>query len=128
MPDVFVYGTLTEPDRVAEILESFVYVGPARLEGLHVVSGRYPTLAPGGQTAGRLLRTDEIDRLDAYEGVDRGLYVRRSVPRADDDTVELYVGNPDRFDADVEWPGDGPFADRVDAYLANTDVRVVSPP
>jgi len=54
--DVFVYGTLTEPERVAEVLDSYVYVGPATLFGLHLVEGRYPTLAPGGETGGRLLR------------------------------------------------------------------------
>jgi hypothetical protein len=31
--DVFVYGTLTEPDRVASVLDSFVFVGAAVLEG-----------------------------------------------------------------------------------------------
>jgi len=35
--DVFVYGTLTEPERVAEVLDSYVYVGPATLFGLHLV-------------------------------------------------------------------------------------------
>ncbi len=58
--DVFVYGTLTEPERVGELLESFAFVGPARLEGLRVVEGRYPTLAlpvADGGDAG--VRSDE---------------------------------------------------------------------
>jgi gamma-glutamylcyclotransferase (GGCT)/AIG2-like uncharacterized protein YtfP len=122
--DVFVYGTLTSPDRVAEVVDSYAFVGPARLHGLHLVPGRYPTLAPGGDAAGRLLRTDERDRLDAYEGVDDGLYVRVSVPRTDGGEAAVYVGDPARLDADAAWPGDGPFADRVRAYLADADVTV----
>lgn len=77
---VFVYGTLTEPERVGRVVDSFVFVGEAILEGLHPVAGRYPTLVPGGQTPGRLLRTADVDALDAYEGVDDGLYVRVHVP------------------------------------------------
>ena len=122
--DVFVYGTLTTPDQVATVVDSYAFVGPALLHGLHLVEGRYPTLAPGGEAAGRLLRTDEIDRLDAYEGVDSGLYVRVSVPRADGGEAAVYVGDPDRLDAAVDWPGSGPFADRVRAYLADADVSV----
>ncbi|MDZ5812136.1 gamma-glutamylcyclotransferase family protein [Halorubrum sp. AD140] len=147
--DVFVYGTLTEPERVAEVLDSFVFVGPATLTGLRLVEGRYPTLAPGGETAGRLLRTDETAALDAYERVDDGLYRRVSVPldapEAYPDKAAVYVGDPDRLDADATWPpGRGPrnragvaerdrvgdaasdegFAERVTAYLERTDVRV----
>lgn len=77
---VFVYGTLTEPERVSSVLETTrtdaadAFVGPATLEGLHRVDGRYPTLAPGGSVDGRLLTVDEtaLARLDRYEGVDRG--------------------------------------------------------
>ncbi|MEF8779418.1 MAG: gamma-glutamylcyclotransferase family protein [Haloferacaceae archaeon] len=126
---VFAYGTLTEPDRVAAVLDSYVFVGAATLEGLHAVEGRYPTLAPGGRVGGRLLRTDEIAALDRYEGVDRGLYVRFAVPvrkrNEDVDEAAVYVGDPDRLDADVDWPGDGPFEERVRRYLASEDVRVV---
>ncbi|GAA0520562.1 Gamma-glutamyl cyclotransferase, AIG2-like [Halorubrum aquaticum] len=126
--DVFVYGTLTEPDRVGEVLDSFVFVGPATLSGLRTVEGRYPTLAPGGETAGRLLRTDETGTLDAYEGVDDGLYVRVSVPLDAPDghpeEAALYVGDPDRLGADATWPGDGGFRERVREYLDRTEVAV----
>ncbi|MFC5133111.1 MULTISPECIES: gamma-glutamylcyclotransferase family protein [Haloferacaceae] len=126
--DVFVYGTLTEPDRVGEVLDSFVFVGPATLVGLRPVEGRYPTLAPGGETAGRLLRTDAIDVLDAYEGVDDGIYVRVAVPLDAPDghpeEATLYVGDPDRLDADATWPGDGEFGERVRTYLDRADVAV----
>ncbi|MGQ3328767.1 gamma-glutamylcyclotransferase family protein [Halorubrum sp. FL23] len=143
--DVFVYGTLTEPERVAGVLDSYVYVGPATLFGLHLVEGQYPTLAPGGETAGRLLRTEELDALDAYERVGEGLYRRVAIPlEAPDghpDEAAVYVGDPDRLDADATWPdaGDGGdrdgaggdrgsdeygFADRVDSYLEREAVRV----
>jgi gamma-glutamylcyclotransferase (GGCT)/AIG2-like uncharacterized protein YtfP len=126
--DTFVYGTLTEPARVAEVVESFVFVGAARLDGLHAVEGRYPTLAPGGSTAGRLLRTDDVAALDAYEGVDDGLYVRVAVPveggEDDPDEVAVYVGDPGRLDAPAAWPGEGDLESRVAAYVARERVVV----
>jgi gamma-glutamylcyclotransferase (GGCT)/AIG2-like uncharacterized protein YtfP len=136
--DVFVYGTLTDPDRVATVVDSFVFVGPAVLEGCHPVVGRYPTLLPGGETAGRLLRTPDVDALDAYEGVETGPYVRVSVPHTDGGTVAVYVGDPaalvdgdrpgDGLVADdegpAEWPGDGPFAARVRRYIDAEGVLV----
>lgn len=126
--DVFVYGTLTEPERVGELLDSFVFVGPATLSGLRPVEGRYPTLTPGGETAGRLLRTDEIETLDAYEGVDDGRYVRVTVPLdapgGHPEEAVLYVGDPARLDADATWPGDGEFRERVRTHLDRTDVVV----
>ena len=126
--DVFVYGTLTDPARGGDHLDSVVCVGPATLHGLHLVDGRYPTLAPGGKTAGRLLRTDEVDALDAYERVDDGLYVRVTVPLDGGERhpaeATVYVGDPDRLDATATWPGEGPFAERVRSHLATADVRV----
>ncbi|WP_224270284.1 gamma-glutamylcyclotransferase family protein [Haloprofundus salinisoli] len=138
--DVFVYGTLTDPERVAELVDSYVFVGPARLSGLRPVSGRYPTLAPGGEVAGRLLRTDDVAALDRYEGVDAGLYVRVDVPRVSADESEptgrenadgpgdvaVYVGDPERLDTEesVSWPGDGPLEARVRRYVVEHDVRV----
>ncbi len=137
---VFVYGTLTEPDQVREVVDSFVFVGPALLDGLHPVDGRFPTLAPQGETPGRLLRTDEIAALDRYERVSEGLYVRVSVPldgtdRGRDSSghpsvtppeATLYIGDPTRLGADVTWPGEGTFEDRVRRYVADNDVRVTS--
>ena len=131
--DVFVYGTLTTPAQVAQVVDSYSFVGAAVLDGLHPVEGRYPTLAPGGSVGGRVLRTDDVSALDTYEGVDRGLYVRVSVPwRGPDDsldgdeTVDVYVGNPDLLDvADaVSWPGGGPLTDRVERYIATNSVTV----
>jgi len=132
---VFVYGTLTEPDRVAEVVDSYVFVGPARLEGLHPVDGTYPTLAPGGETPGRLLRTDELAAVDEYEGVADGLYVRVHVPLvgdegagADADEAAVYVGDPDRLDAAATWPGGGGFERTVREYVADEAVRVRAEP
>ena len=128
--ELFVYGTLTEPDRVDELLREYALLDGATLRGLQVVEGCYPTLAPGGRAAGRLLRTPEIDRLDAYEGVDRGLYVRVRVPSDHPaaDAVAVYVGRPDRLGlADrIAWPDDGTFRERVEQYVADNDVRVVA--
>ncbi len=126
MADVFVYGTLTDADRAATVLEDFSYEGSATLDGLRRVDGEYPTLVPEGCVEGRILRTSQTDRLDAYEGVDRGLYVRVSIPTADGETVETFVGDPDPLGVAVDWPGEGPFEDRVRRYVENSDVRVVS--
>jgi gamma-glutamylcyclotransferase (GGCT)/AIG2-like uncharacterized protein YtfP len=125
--DLFVYGTLTEPARVATLVDAHVFVGAARVEGLHPVEGRYPTLAPGGTVAGRVLRVDDtaVPAIDEYEGVADGLYVRTTVPYDGPDaaSVDLYVGDPDRLDAPVTWPGEGSLADRVDRVVDTHDVR-----
>ncbi|SDM05164.1 Gamma-glutamyl cyclotransferase, AIG2-like [Halogranum gelatinilyticum] len=141
--DFFVYGTLTNPEQVAQVVDSYSYLGAAVLDGLHPVSGRYPTLAPGGSVGGRVLRTDDVDAVDTYEGVGQGLYVRVEVPwrvdgndggdgdaTAGDDgvgeTVAVYVGDPDELDAEEEisWPGDGSLAERVRRYVARESVTV----
>lgn len=125
--DVFVYGTLTDPATASEVLDEFEYRGPAELVGLYRVDAQYPTLGPGGTTDGRLLRTQEVDALDRYEGVDRGLYVRLSLPFEGSDatdTVECYVGDPAALGAPVEWPNDDPFAERVRRYCRENDVVV----
>ena len=145
--DVFVYGTLTDEVQVATLLDDYAFRGDAVLEGMHRVEGEYPTLAPGGEVDGRILETDDVDTLDAYEAVDRGLYVRVSVPCEDawewvdaggaghadagEDhleaapTVETYVGAPAALGVDEEvlWPGEGPFEDRVRAVAAESVVR-----
>lgn len=121
--DVFVYGTLTDPSQTRQVLDRFEYRSSARIVGLRRIDGRYPTLAPGDQTEGRILQTDEIDALDEYEGTDRGLYVRVSVP-SERGPVAVYIGDPALLDAPVEWPGEGSFEQRVDTYLSTNDVHV----
>lgn len=125
--DVFVYGTLTDPETAGAVLDSVAYRGPATLVGLGRVDGEYPTLAPGGEVEGRILETDDVTALDRYEGVESGLYVRVSVPLADapGEAVEVYVGDPDRLGAPASWPGDGPLPERVRAYLRDHDVRTL---
>lgn len=121
---VFVYGTLTDPHRVDELLGEWDFDDEAVLEGLHRVEGRYPTLAPGGRTDGRLLVTPEIESLDRYEGVDRALYVRIPVPVMDGGTAWVYVGDPAGLDAPADWPGEGPFAPRVRRHVEAAGVHV----
>jgi gamma-glutamylcyclotransferase (GGCT)/AIG2-like uncharacterized protein YtfP len=130
--DCFVYGTLTDPDRAASVLDAFEYRGDAVLDGMHRVEGTYPTLAPGDTVSGKLLRTADIGALDRYEGVERGLYVRVSVPfedvntaTAESETAAVYVGNPDALSvAGVSWPGSGSFRERVERYVREKSVSV----
>lgn len=133
--NVFVYGTLTDPAKVSRVVSEFEFRGEAVLDGLHRVEGEYPTLAPGRTVTGRVLRTTEVERLDAYEGVETDLYVRVSVPWADaegdagtESTVELYVGDPDALDARAEWPETeaetGTFPERVRRFLRENEVVV----
>jgi hypothetical protein len=70
-----------------------------------------------------VLRTPELGALDAYEGVERGLYVRATVP-GPDGPYAVYVGDPERLDADATWPGEGSFDDRVARGLADARLRV----
>lgn len=124
---VFVYGTLRDPGQVEAVLGHAEFGADARLIGLHRVPGRYPTLAPGGETSGRLLRVGDgdLDALDAYEGVDRDLYVHVTVPMSDEaGACWIYVGDPGALNADVEWPGEGRFAARVRRYVERHPVRV----
>jgi gamma-glutamylcyclotransferase (GGCT)/AIG2-like uncharacterized protein YtfP len=121
--DVFVYGTLTDERVVSTVVSSWSWRGRAVCTGLHRVDGRYPTLAPGGAVRGRVLRTSEIERVDAYEGVAEGVYVRETLP-GPDGPVAVYVGDPDRLDAPATWPGEGTFQTRVQKYLSTADVSV----
>ena len=125
--DVFVYGTLTDPEQVARVVTDFEFRDDATLDGLHRVEGEYPTLAPGGEVSGRILRTPEIETLDAYEGVESGLYVRVSVPLEKSDgrnEIDVYVGDPDALGADADWPGEGAFTERVRRFVHEESVVV----
>lgn len=133
---LFVYGTLTSPDRVDTVLAGtsaqYDLRCEATLEGLHRVAGTYPTLAPGGTVEGKLLVVDEtgLEALDQYEGVDRGLYTRVAVPRIDEgsgnEPVWVYVGDPDRLEVShrVTWPEGQSLADRVKSYVSRHDIVV----
>ncbi len=121
---LFVYGTLTDPDIAEEVVGDAAFAGRAVCRGLHRAKGICPTLAPGGSVEGRLLDTDRVATVDAYEGVESGLYVRVALPGpGPEGVVSTYVGDPDRLDADAEWPGEGAFPERVRRYVAS-GVRV----
>jgi gamma-glutamylcyclotransferase (GGCT)/AIG2-like uncharacterized protein YtfP len=120
---LFVYGTLTDPETADAVVRDASFAGRAVCHGLHRVEGRYPTLAPGGRTEGRLLETEQVAAVDACEGVGVGLYVRVALPFEDGATVQAYVGDPDRLGASAEWPGEGPFPERVRRFVAS-GVRV----
>jgi gamma-glutamylcyclotransferase (GGCT)/AIG2-like uncharacterized protein YtfP len=124
--DLFVYGTLTEPDRVATLCDAFSFLGGARVDGLAVAAGASPTLVPGDAAAGRLLRVDDaaLAALDRHEGVAAGTHVRVGLARTDGGSVETYVGDPAALGVADGWPGDGPLADRVRAYCDEAGVAV----
>ncbi len=122
--ECFVYGTLTDRETASKLLDTVTYGGPAVLDGLHRVDGQYPTLLPGGSVEGRMLQTDQIERLDRYEGVEQGLYSRITVPTQAGDSVDTYVGDPARLGIDADWPGAGLFASRVRAYVQEKSVVV----
>jgi len=124
--DVFVYGRLLDPHEALRVIPDVTFGPNATLDGLHTVERKHPTLAPGGSAAGQLLSTEQIGALDAYEGVDEGLYVRVEVPSADGGTVAAYVGDPDRLDsgASIEWPGEGELEERVARYVDREGVVV----
>ena len=81
---LFVYGTLLDAGFAARLLERPIEFEPARLldfELLTLEGLSYPTVfdAPGEVVAGGLYRGltgEDFERLDAYEGVHEGLYVR----------------------------------------------------
>ena len=136
---VFVYGTLTDDSQVADLLDSYRFVGDAVCRGLTRLDGRYPTLAPGEAdetVSGRLLETPEIERLDRYEGVDSGLYHRFSLPveteseaTVEYDAASVYIGAPTGLGIDPPpkhcWPGTDAFPERVKAYLSTHAVKLV---
>jgi len=139
MAVVFVYGTLTDPQQVSRLLEEYRFGPSAVCHGLQRIDGRYPTLVPGGQVAGRLLVTNEVDRLDEYEGLDRGLYCRVSAPLVDPhslaadenrlvavDTAEIYIGNPTAIGVSkqTDWPEAGPFNHCVKQYVETNNIRI----
>ncbi|MGH7543107.1 MAG: gamma-glutamylcyclotransferase family protein [Gemmatimonadota bacterium] len=81
---LFAYGTLLDAGFASGLLERPVEIEPARLldfELLRLEGFSYPTVfeAPGEVVGGGLyrgLRGEDYERLDAYEGVHEGLYIR----------------------------------------------------
>jgi len=145
-----VYGTLTDRQQVSTLLTEFTFGPSAVCHGLQRVDGRYPTLVPGGEVAGRLLSTPELDRLDRYEGVDRGLYCRVMVPvqsarssetndadqndadhsAFDVETAAVYVGEPSKIGVgpEVGWPDAEGFSQSVTTYIETNSVQITVEP
>lgn len=81
---LFVYGTLLNPEFVANLLERPFIPESAELldfELFDLPGLPYPVVvaAPGSRVQGRLYRhltEEDFERLDAYEGVAEGLYLR----------------------------------------------------
>jgi gamma-glutamylcyclotransferase (GGCT)/AIG2-like uncharacterized protein YtfP len=104
---LFVYGTLLDAGFTSRLLERPIEIEPARLldfELLRLEGLSYPTVfeAPGDVVTGGLYRCltgDDYERLDAYEGVHEGLYVRieghavagEAGSRRDSEPVFVYV-------------------------------------
>ena len=92
---LFAYGTLKDPGRLAAVVGPTTrsrVLGAGRVRGILYDAGDYPALRPSRSLAdsvpGLLLELDGdavLARIDAYEGVDSGLYERRRcVVRLDD--------------------------------------------
>ena len=113
--DLFVYGTLRDPQRVAELLGHPCPGEPARLPGYQRHEGRWPYLVRT-DIEGLLLRglsDEDMAKLDAYEGVDtaliegaqRRLYTREriTVLGPDGRPVPCFVYLPNLADWKPEW-------------------------
>jgi gamma-glutamylcyclotransferase (GGCT)/AIG2-like uncharacterized protein YtfP len=91
---LFAYGTLKDPKQLRAAVGFPVrcdIVGSGTIGGVLYDVGEYPALRPSDSPAdlvpGVLLEVDDaaLDRLDAYEGVPEGLYLReRRAVRLDD--------------------------------------------
>lgn len=99
MTRIFVYGTLKKGCKNHPHLADQTYVGDARTAPgyrLHDL-GDYPGMVAGGDSVtGEVWSVDaaSLARLDAFEGVDEGLYRREPVkllPPFDRETVWTYL-------------------------------------
>ena len=101
MTPYFAYGSNMSRTRMGRRCPHATAIGPARLEGWRFLVTRdgYASVvpAPGAEVHGVLWRVTARDlaALNAYESLDSGLYVRRTLPvRAGDRIVAalVYVG------------------------------------
>lgn len=95
---IFVYGTLRTGGAAGGLLAGGRALGEATLRGsLYDVQGRFPALVLGGDTEvqGELWEVPaaRLAELDAYEGVDQGLY-RRARAEADGTACWVYTAGP----------------------------------
>lgn len=81
----FFYGTLAADSSLQRVIgaETVCHLGPAHVRGVLYDAGEYPALVLAGDAdvSGVLIEIarDSIAALDAYEGLDDGLYSRRRV-------------------------------------------------
>ena len=95
---LFAYGTLRDKGSSASLLRECVQVGPGQIGGvLYDIDGEYPALVMYGTSPvhGEVWRcpTDLLASLDAYEGVDDGLFRRVGV-EVDGTPCWTYVAGP----------------------------------
>ena len=95
---LFVYGTLRQRGRAAELLRGCTHLGPARVAGsLYDIEGGFPALvlAGGGLVHGEVWRCafELLAMLDDYEHTSTGLF-RRAAVRAGDHACWAYVAGP----------------------------------
>jgi gamma-glutamylcyclotransferase (GGCT)/AIG2-like uncharacterized protein YtfP len=95
---LFVYGTLRREGAASKLLAGCEYVGPATVGGtLYDIGGRFPALLLYGKEPVRgeiwLCPFERLAQLDAYEGVERGLF-RRAGLEVDGIPCWTYVAGP----------------------------------
>lgn len=95
---LFVYGTLRRAGPAAQIMDGCEHMGEASVAGtLYDVGGRHPALMLYGRdrVQGEVwwCPLDFLQRLDEYEGVERGLFRRVGV-RVEQVACWTYVAGP----------------------------------
>ena len=96
--NLFAYGTLGENGSASSLLRDCVQIAPARVGGvLYDIDGEYPALVMYGTSPveGAIWScpTELLPSLDAYEGVDDGLFRRVGV-EIDGRPCWTYVAGP----------------------------------
>ena len=82
--NLFVYGTLRRDGKAASVLRACEHVGTGEVGGvLYSIEGEYPALVLYGNSlvSGEIWRcpNELLGTIDAYEGVDEGLFRRVGV-------------------------------------------------
>lgn len=118
---IFVYGTLKQGFPNHRHLEGQRYLGIAKTEPKYVMYryGHFPAMVeadPGDSLVGELYEVDDqaIVQVDRLEGVDRGLFERRSVSLLDLTLVRLPL---------VQKPWEALSSRTVEAYFFRGNVN-----
>ena len=101
IPPLFVYGTLMNPSTRVDVLGRECALLPATLEGYRVQVGKWPYLVRSiDETVSGLLLLNldvpDYKKLDDYEDVANGFYLRQSVEAFDENgnIIACYVYLP----------------------------------